>query len=157
MLASGNSASELLVDVVRQPAVRIERTGETVHSDLAALELQLLDAACNGIGPGLGARADVAHPILRRVPAVQERRHLDDRRRLPHRGKDQHVELGVAADRRQIARVGGVEVPHHRPAPQHDGVEAAGRHLLPHGGIAPVTFGQREARKFERGAHECSL
>ena len=75
----------------------------------------------------------------------------------PIGGKDQHVVLGVAADRRQIARVGGVEVPHHRPAPQHDGVEAAGRHLLPHRGIAPVAFGQREARKLERGTHEVSL
>ena len=28
-----------------------------------------------------------------------------------------------------------------------DGIEAAGRHLLSHGGIAPVTFGQRKTRK----------
>ena len=54
---------------------------------------------------------------------------MDDRRRLSHRGKDQHVELGIAPDRGQITRIGGVKVPHHRPAPQHDGIEAAGRDL----------------------------
>jgi hypothetical protein len=90
-------------------------------------------------------------------PAVQERGHLDDRGRLAYGREDQHVELGIAADRRQIARIGRVEVPHHGPAPQHDGVEAAGRHLLPHGGIAPVALGEREARKLERGAHVYSL
>ncbi len=139
---------------MRQPAVRVERTRETVHADLAALELELLDAARDGVRPGLGAGTDVGDPVLRRVPALQERRHLDDRGRLSDRRENQHVELGVAADRRQIPGIGRIEVPHHRPAPQHDGVEAACRHLFPHGRIAPVTFGEREARQFKRGAHD---
>ena len=151
MLASGNSDVRRVIDVVRQPAVRIERPGEPVHADPAAVELELLDAAGDRVRPGLGARADVAHPVLRRAPAFEEGRHLHDRGGLALGREHQHVELGVAADRREVAGVGGVEVPHGRPAPQHDGVEVARRHLLAHGGPAPVTLGEREAGEFEVG------
>ena len=62
MLAFGSSAISRSVNVVRQPAVRIERAGEPVHADPAAVELELLDAAGDRIRPGLGARPHVARP-----------------------------------------------------------------------------------------------
>jgi hypothetical protein len=65
----------LPINVVRQPAIRVERTGETIHSDLAALELQLRDAVRDGLAqvlvrcartPGMyhGSGTIVATPIL---------------------------------------------------------------------------------------------
>ena len=108
------------------------------------------------VRPGLGARPHVADPVLRGAPAFEEGRHLHDRGRLAARREYQNVELGVAADRAEIAGVGGVKVPHRRPAPQHDGVEIALGHLRAHGGPAPVALLQRETGKFKCGAHGLS-
>jgi hypothetical protein len=47
----------LPINVVRQPAIRVERTGETIHSDLAALELHLRDAVRDGLAQVWGVCA----------------------------------------------------------------------------------------------------
>jgi hypothetical protein len=139
-LRLGHQLDHALVDVVWHPAVGIERAGVAVHADATAVELQFLEPVGDGIRPGLGARPHVADPVLCGAPAFQERRHLHDRGRLAAHWEDQDIELGVTADRAEVAGVGGVEVPHRRPAPQHDGVEIACGHLLAHGGPAPVAL-----------------
>ena len=54
---------------MRQPAVGIQRTGEPVHADAAAFEIEFLDALGDAVGPSPFARPDIADPILRALPA----------------------------------------------------------------------------------------
>jgi hypothetical protein len=130
------------INTVRQPAVGIERTCQAIHADTAAFELQLLDALGDAVGPGALAWPDVAHPILRALPAGEKGRHLHETRRIAVARKHQHVEFGIAADGAEIAGIGDAEVPHQRPAPQHEAIEAARVHLLAHSRPAPVALAQ---------------
>ena len=78
----------------------------------------MLSANVPLLGPHVG------DPVLRALPVVGEHRRIDEGGRLARQRKHQHVELGVAADRAEVAGVGDVEVPHRRPAAQHEAIEA---------------------------------
>ena len=152
-LAPDKKLLQAQIDAMRQPAVGIERAGKAVHADAAALEFQLLDALGDAVGPGALARPDVADPILRAAPAFQEGRHQHEAGRIALAREHQHVEFGIAADRTEIARIGDAEVPHQRPAPQHQAIEIARRHVVTHRGPAPVALAQRQPGEFESVAH----
>ena len=110
---------------------------------------ELLDALGDAVRPGALAGADVADPILRAAPAFEEGRHQHEAGRIALAREHQHVEFGIAADRAEIARIGDAKVPHQRPAPEHEAIEVARRHVLAHRGPAPVALAQRKSGQFE--------
>src|SRR5260221_10392985 len=89
----------------------------TADTRLSTLCAEAADALTSAIRPRpIGPH--VGHPVLGAAPIVGEDRRIDERRGLARARKDQHVELGIAADGAEVARVGDVEVPHRRPAAQ---------------------------------------
>ena len=98
-------------------------------------------------------RPHVGDPVLRAFPVFGEHRRIDEAGRLARQRKNQHVALGVAADRAEVARVGDVEVPHGRPAAQDEAIELARRHLGADRSPAAVALGERERRIFGELAH----
>jgi len=138
---------------VRQPAVRIERARKPVHADARFGEAEFAQPLDDRVRPSFAPRPHVGHPILSRAPAIDEGRHHHIRRRLADARKHQHIEFGIAADRRQITRIGGAEIPHRGPAPQHQTIEAARLHLLSRHRPAAIALGKRQARQFQFIAH----
>src|SRR5262249_51609433 len=101
--------------------------------------------------------ARLGRTSARAAPVVGEDRRIDERGRLAVAGKDEHVELGIAADRAEVARIGDVEVPHRRPAAQDQAIEGARVHLLAHRRPAPVALLERGRGIFHELAHGGSL
>ena len=144
------------IDAVREPAVRIQWAGKPVHADSAAAEAKLGDALCYRVRPGAAARSDIADPVLGAAPSLDEGRHLHETGRLAGNRKNQNVELRIAAHRAEVARIGGVEVPHRGPAPQHDRLEAALLHASAHQPPTPLAFAAGQPRQLQNLSHGSS-
>src|SRR5262249_13100440 len=130
---------------------------KTIHANAATGEAKLAQTLRNRICPAATLGANVTHPFLGGTPTFDEGRHHDKARRIAIAWKDEHVELGVAPDRTEIAGIGSAEIPDRWPSPQDKAIKLAGIHLAPYGTPAAITLGERKTWQFELLTHGLSV